>query len=117
MKIYNLLIPMIILAITVDGYCQNTNAREDQYKPRVIISTDFPPREVAQAIYKVQQTRSPEEVQEFISNLRIFQIGLGDDPGQDGSGQWMFDNSPNLFLISSLDTYPLFLTNILIIIL
>ncbi|MDR8389682.1 DUF1593 domain-containing protein [Aliifodinibius sp. S!AR15-10] len=240
MKRLSLLIPIIILAITVDGYCQNTNAKEDQYKPRVIISTDFPPldvipggdchgpnykcsdpddiqsmvrfllytnefdvegliasaasfaniadkqpildalwhydkvdenlrahdpqfpkadylrsvtfegrdgtwgepadeilgegmdseaseaiieavdhpdprpvwvcvwggpREVAQAIWKVQNNRSPEEVQEFISKLRIFQIGLGDDPGQDGSGQWMLDNFPNLFVISSQDTY------------
>ena len=239
MKRY-LLIPIIILAITFDGHGQNTNAKENHYKPRVIISTDFPPldvipggagygpaekrsdpddiqsmvrfllytnefdvealiasaatfaniadkqnildildlydkvdenlrdrdpefpkanylrsvtyegrdgtwgksadeilgedmdseaseaiiravdhpdprpvwvcvwggpREVAQAIWKVKNTRSPEEVRKFINKLRIYQIGLGDKPGQDGSGQWMLDNFPNLFVISSQDTY------------
>lgn len=53
----------------------------------------------------MQHTRSPAKVEEFISKLRIYQIGLGDDPGQDGSGQWMLDNFPNLFVISSQDTY------------
>lgn len=32
-------------------------------------------------------------------------IGLGDKPGQDGSGQWLIDNFPNLFLIVSQETY------------
>ena len=63
------------------------------------------PREVAQAIWKVKHTRSPAEVEAFINKLRIYQIGLGDDPGQDGSGQWMLDQFPDLFVISSQDTY------------
>lgn len=46
MKLYNLLIPIIILVMTADVYCQNNNAKEDQYKPRVIISTDIPPLDV-----------------------------------------------------------------------
>ncbi|MFO8054065.1 MAG: DUF1593 domain-containing protein [Bacteroidales bacterium] len=235
-----ILMPIIIMAIAVDGYCQNNNAKEDQYKPRVIISTDFPPldvipgdgcdgpnhkcsdpddiqsmvrfllytnefdvealiasaatfaniadkqnildiiniydkidenlrghdpgfpkanylrsvtyegrdgtwgqpveeilgegmdseaseaiirivdhpdprpvwvcvwggpREVAQAFWKVKNTRSPDEVDKFISKLRIYQIGLGDDPGQDGSGHWILNQFLNLFVISSQDTY------------
>ena len=32
-------------------------------------------------------------------------IGLGDKTGQDGSGQWLLDNFPNLFVIVSQKTY------------
>jgi len=63
------------------------------------------PQEVAQAIWKVQQTRSKEEMDIFLSKLRIFMIGLGDKPGQDGSGQWLLDNFPDLFIIVSQKTY------------
>ena len=63
------------------------------------------PQEVAQAIWKVQQTRSAEEFEKFLGKLRIFLIGLGDKPGQDGSGQWLLDNFPNLFVIVSQKTY------------
>ncbi len=63
------------------------------------------PQEVAQAIWKVQHTRSAEELEIFLSNLRIFMIGLGDKPGQDGSGQWLIDNFPDLLLIISQKTY------------
>ena len=62
-------------------------------------------QEVAQAIWKVQHTRSAEELDIFLSKLRIFMIGLGDKPGQDGSGKWMLDNFPNFFIIASQDTY------------
>ena len=60
---------------------------------------------MAQAIWKVQQTRSPAELEHFLSKLRIYMIGLGNKPGQDGSGQWMLDNFPNLFVIVSQKTY------------
>jgi len=64
------------------------------------------PREVAQAIWKVQQTRPPAELEHFLSKLRIFMIGLGDrKTGQDGSGQWLLDTFPNLFMIVSQKTY------------
>lgn len=63
------------------------------------------PQEVAQAIWKVKQTRSNNELEIFLSKLRIFIIGLGDNPGQDGSGQWLIDNFPDLFLIVSQNTY------------
>lgn len=63
------------------------------------------PCEVAQAIWKVQKTRSSAELDQFLSKLRIFMIGLGDKTGQDGSGQWMLDHFPNLFVIVSQKTY------------
>ncbi len=62
-------------------------------------------QEVAQAIWKVQQTRSNEELGFFLSKLRIFMIGLGNATGQDGSGQWLLDNFPDLFVIVSQQTY------------
>jgi hypothetical protein len=63
------------------------------------------PREVGQAIWKVQQTRSRAELDRFLGKLRIYMIGLGDKPGQDGSGQWLLDRFPNLFVIVSQRTY------------
>ncbi|UZD21827.1 DUF1593 domain-containing protein [Algoriphagus halophytocola] len=62
-------------------------------------------QEVAQAIWKVQQTRSRSELETFLSKMRIFMIGLGSKTGQDGSGQWLLDNFPNLFMIVSQKTY------------
>lgn len=64
------------------------------------------PCDVAQAIWKAQKTRRPAELDRFLSKLRVFLIGLGDRPAQDGSGQWMLDNFPNLFVIVSQKTYP-----------
>jgi hypothetical protein len=78
----------------------------DEPDPRPVWVTIWGgPRDLAQAIWKVQNTRSQEELDEFISKLRIHMIGLGDRPGQDGSGQWMLDNFPNLFVIASQGTY------------
>ncbi len=62
-------------------------------------------QEVAQAIWKVQQTRDDDELAFFLSKLRIFMIGLGDKTGQDGTGQWLLDNFPELFVIVSQRTY------------
>ncbi len=45
------------------------------------------PCDVAQAIWKVQKTRSPAELERFLSKLRVFLIGMGNKPAQDGSGQ------------------------------
>lgn len=63
------------------------------------------PQEVAQAIWKVQQTRNEKELKKFLNKLRIFLIGLGDKPAQDGTGQWLLDNFPELFMIISQNTY------------
>jgi hypothetical protein len=78
----------------------------DEPDPRPVwVSVWGGPREVAQAIWKVQQTRSPAELERFIGKLRIYMIGLGDRTGQDGSGQWMLDRFPELFVIVSQQTY------------
>jgi hypothetical protein len=58
------------------------------------------PCEVAQAIWKVQRTRSPAELEQFLSKLRIYLIGK-----QDGSAQWLLDNFPSLFVILSEKNY------------
>lgn len=63
------------------------------------------PADLAQAIWKVQKTRGPAELNRFLNQLRVFLIGLGNKSGQDGSGQWMLDNFPNLFVIVSQKTY------------
>jgi hypothetical protein len=52
--------------------------------------------EVAQAIYKVKKTRSAEELDQFISKMRIYQIA-----NQDGSAGWMNKTFPKLFIINS----------------
>jgi hypothetical protein len=63
------------------------------------------PSELGQAIWKVKNTRSPAELDRFLRKLRVYMIGLGENPGQDGSGQWMLDNFPDLFIIASQKTY------------
>ena len=55
---------------------------------------------VAQAIWKVQQTRSRSELETFLSKLRIHQIAT-----QDGTIIWLRENFPNLFIIHSEKTY------------
>jgi hypothetical protein len=63
------------------------------------------PSELGQAIWKVKNTRSQIEFERFISKIRVFMIGLGENPGQDGSGKWMLDNFPELLIIASQNTY------------
>lgn len=63
------------------------------------------PADLAQAIWKVRETRSPAALERFIGKLRVYMIGLGNQPGQDGSGQWLLDHFPNLFVIVSQKTY------------
>jgi hypothetical protein len=58
------------------------------------------PREVAQAIWKVQNTRSKKELNAFISKLRIFLIAC-----QDATHDWLMENFPDLFIIESRKTY------------
>lgn len=62
-------------------------------------------QEIAQAIWKVQHTRSRNELDTFLSRLRLFMIGFPDKVGQDGSGDWLLTNFPNLFIIVSQKTY------------
>ncbi len=58
------------------------------------------PREVAQAIWDVKNTRSEEELKAFISKLRIHLIYC-----QDATHEWMMNEFPDLFIIESRKTY------------
>lgn len=55
---------------------------------------------VAQAVWKVQNTRSETELDQFLSKLRIHQIAT-----QDGTIGWLRENFPKLFIIHSHKTY------------
>lgn len=76
-------------------------AAADKPDPRPIyICVWGGPREVAQAIWKVQNTRSQKELEAFISKLRIFLIDC-----QDATHVWLMDNFPDLFIVESKTTY------------
>jgi hypothetical protein len=51
---------------------------------------------LAQALWKISMTRSPEEVEKFVSKLRVYTIS-----DQDDSGPWIRKTFPNLFYIAS----------------
>jgi hypothetical protein len=51
---------------------------------------------LAQALWKVSQTRSQEEVRQFISKIRVYTIS-----DQDNSGPWIRNTFPDLFYIAS----------------
>lgn len=55
---------------------------------------------IAQAIWKVQQTRSIEQLQKFLNKIRIYQIAKQDD-----TIDWLRENFPNLFIIDNNTTY------------
>ena len=55
---------------------------------------------LAQAIWKVQNTRSAEALKAFISKIRVFQIAH-----QDETIDWLLNNFPDLFIIYSKSTY------------
>ncbi|MBD8489436.1 DUF1593 domain-containing protein [Echinicola sp. CAU 1574] len=55
---------------------------------------------VAQAIWKVRETRSSEELAKFLSRLRLFDI-----LGQDDSGAWIAKNFPDVFYIRATGVY------------
>ena len=57
-------------------------------------------REVAQAIWKVQKTRSPAELLKFLGKLRIYLVAK-----QDSTTDWLLENFPNLFVILSEKNY------------
>lgn len=58
------------------------------------------PHAVAQAIWKIQNTREPAEVDSFCSKLRIYMILK-----QDYTADWLLDNFPNMFIITSMKNY------------
>jgi hypothetical protein len=51
---------------------------------------------LAQALWKVKETRSKEELAKFVSKLRVYTIS-----DQDDSGRWIRNNFPELFFIVS----------------
>ena len=55
---------------------------------------------VAQAIWKVKNTRSGSEVEAFVNKLRVFDI-----LGQDDAGAWLAKNFPDLFYIRATGVY------------
>lgn len=55
---------------------------------------------IAQAIWKVQNTRTPTQLQAFLSKMRLFQIAHQDD-----TIDWLMTNFPSLFIIYSGNTY------------
>jgi hypothetical protein len=57
-------------------------------------------REVAQAIWKVKNTRSPAELERFLTKLRLYLVAK-----QDVTTDWLLDNFPNLFVILSEKNY------------
>lgn len=55
---------------------------------------------LAQAIWKVKNTRSTEELSKFIGKVRVFDI-----LGQDDAGAWLVKNFPDLFYIRATGVY------------
>ena len=55
---------------------------------------------VAQAIWKVRETRSKAELSKFIGKLRVFDI-----LGQDDAGAWITKNFPDLLYIRATEVY------------
>jgi hypothetical protein len=54
------------------------------------------PNVLAQALYKVQATRSPAELAKFVAKLRVYAVS-----DQDNSGPWIRKTFPALFYICS----------------
>lgn len=55
---------------------------------------------IAQAIWKVQQTRSKTAFQAFLSKMRIYQVAKQDD-----TIDWLMENFPDLFIIYPKTTF------------
>lgn len=55
---------------------------------------------IAQAIWTVSQTRSPAELDEFLSKIRVYDLAAQDD-----AGAWMAKTYPQLFVIRNVTAY------------
>ena len=55
---------------------------------------------IAQAIWKVHSTRSPEEFQKFVAKIRIYDV-----LGQDDAGAWIAKSFPEIFYIRNTEIY------------
>ena len=58
------------------------------------------PRELAQALWKVERTRSQQELKAFKSKIRVYAI-----KDQDKTGQWIRAHHPDLFYIMTDDVF------------
>ena len=56
--------------------------------------------DLAQALYHVRTTRTPDEVKAFVSKLRVYSIS-----DQDDAGPWARYNFPELFWIASINAF------------
>ncbi|MFT4090341.1 MAG: DUF1593 domain-containing protein [Asticcacaulis sp.] len=56
--------------------------------------------DLAQALYKVRKTRTPEELARFVSKIRVYAIS-----DQDDAGPWVRLNFPDLFWIGSIHAF------------
>lgn len=69
----------------------------DKDDPRPIWVTVWGgPNVLAQALWKVRETRSAEELRRFVSKLRVYTIS-----DQDDSGPWLREQFPDLFYVVS----------------
>jgi len=55
---------------------------------------------IAQAIWTIRDTRTKQELEEFISKIKIYDLAAQDD-----AGAWMAKTFPNLFIIRNVNTY------------
>lgn len=76
------------------------NALEKDNPRPLWISVWGGPNTLAQALWKIRETRSQEESNRLISKLRVYTIS-----DQDTSGPWMRREFPNLFYIASPGNY------------
>lgn len=60
------------------------------------------PNVLAQALWKVRATRSPDALAKFVAKLRVYTVS-----DQDDSGPWIRQNFTNLFYIASPGFHPL----------
>lgn len=59
------------------------------------------PNMLAQSLWKVRATRTPEALAKFVAKLRVYTIS-----DQDDSGPWIRKNFPNLFYVASPGYHP-----------
>jgi hypothetical protein len=60
--------------------------------------------DLAQALWKVRSTRSPQQVERFVSKLRVYSIS-----DQDDAGPWARAHFPNLFWVTSIHGFTRYL--------
>jgi len=69
----------------------------DRRDPRPVwINVWGAPTDLAQALWDVRATRRPQEVADFVSKLRVYDIA-----GQDDTGGWICHNFPDIFWLRS----------------